>query len=232
MMEPTPYRPSVPFRRTPRSTQNHHHSATAAASSIAVARAPSRDKRRAPMAVTMGSRPTGRRSPRRARLACAHSGHDRRIRGWRGAPATRGWPGDLRSSRGPTDPLRVRVLGRRAVHDVSIDLFGVNGAILASMRRASHAFDFFNIAQFKRDSAPASSIGGRGRGNLAEPRADRSSPRQRSPTLYSRPSRTPARMRRHSGTVASETGSRSGNPDRPQARKSTHLVSFRSLWRL
>jgi len=42
-----------------------------------------------------------------------------------GAPATRGRPGDLRSSRGPTDPLRVRVLGRRAVHDVSIDYYGV-----------------------------------------------------------------------------------------------------------
>ena len=82
----------------------------------------------------------------------------------RWAPTTRDWPGDLRSSRGPTDPLRVRVLGRRAVHDVSIDYYGVNGAILAPMRRTSHAFEFFNITQFKRDAAPASSIGGRGRG--------------------------------------------------------------------
>ena len=59
-----------------------------------------------------------------------------------------------------------------------------------------------------------------------------SDPRESRGALYSRPSRTPARMRRRRGTVASEAGSRSGNPHRPQARKSTHLVSFRSLWRL
>ena len=54
--------------------------------------------------MTIGSRPTGRRSPRRARLARARA-HDGRIRGRRGAPATRGWPGDLRSSRGPTEQV-------------------------------------------------------------------------------------------------------------------------------
>ena len=159
MMEPTPYRPSVPFRRTPRSAQNHHHSATAAAGSIAATRAPSRDKRRAPMdsddrgegrqgedlLVEVGSRAYAR----------THGG---RIRGRRGAPATRGWPGNLRSSRGPTDPLRVRVLGRRAIHDVSIDYCGVNGAILAPVRRASHTFDFFNFKQFDRSRKPTNGL--------------------------------------------------------------------------
>ena len=61
----------------------------------------------------------------------------------------------------PPTPSACEYWGRRAVHDVSIDYYGVNGAILAPMRRASHAFEFFNIAQFKRDAAPASSTGTR-----------------------------------------------------------------------
>ena len=59
----------------------------------------------------------------------------------------------------PPTPSACEYWGRRAVHDVSIDYYGVNGAILAPMRRASHAFEFFNIAQFKRDTAPVSSTG-------------------------------------------------------------------------
>ena len=73
-------------------------------------------------------------------------------------PATHGWPGDLHSSRGPTDPLRVRVLRRRAVHGVSIDVCGVNVAILAPMRRASHAFDFFHFKQFDRSRKPTNGL--------------------------------------------------------------------------
>ena len=151
MMEPTPYRPSVPFRRTQRSAQNHHHSATAAAGSIAATRAPSRDKRRAP---------TDSRhwvEADREKISSSRSARARTI--GRTAGGYEGGAGRRRRAAGlvtcapraaPPTPSACEYWGRRAVHDASIDVCGINGAILAPMRRASHAFNFFNFKQFDR----------------------------------------------------------------------------------
>lgn len=151
MMEPTPYRPSVPFRRTPRSAQNHHHSATAAASSIAATRVPSRDKRRAPMdsddRVEADRETISSSSSARARLLGRTTG------GYEGGAGRRRRAAGLVTCApraAPPTPSACEYWGRRAVHDVSIDYYDVNGAILAPMRRASHAFDFFNFKQFDR----------------------------------------------------------------------------------
>ena len=150
MMEPTPYRPSVPFRRTPRSAQNYHHSATAAAGSIATTRAPSRDKRRAPM--DSGHLVEADRekisSSRPARVCGRTAG------GYEGGAGRRRRAAGLVTCApraAPPTPSACEYWGRRAVHDVSIDVCGVNGAILAPMRRASHVFDFFNVKQLARD---------------------------------------------------------------------------------
>lgn len=151
MMEPTPYRPSVPFRRTPRSAQNHHHSATAAAGSIAATRAPSRDKRRAPMDSD------DRGEADREKISSSSSARVRTL--GRTAGGYEGGAGRRRRAAGlvtcapraaPPTPSACEYWGRRAVHDASIDVCGINGAILAPMRRASHAFNFFNFKQFDR----------------------------------------------------------------------------------
>ena len=146
-MEPRPSRPSIPFggRRDRLSTT--------------IAQRPRRAARRPQVPRCMGSDgPHGQHitSGRLQRDNLLVEGgarlraYDGRVRGRRGATTPSGWPGDLGSSRGPTDPLRVRVLGRRAVHDVSIDVCGENGVILAPVRCASHVFVFFNFAQFER----------------------------------------------------------------------------------
>lgn len=85
-----------------------------------------RDHPRAPTPLRLpgGTRGSRQRKDLLVQLGARTGGLARggRVRGRRGAAATRAGPGDPRSSRGSADSPRVRVLGRRAIHVFSIEV--------------------------------------------------------------------------------------------------------------
>ncbi len=158
MMEPTPYRPSIPFRRTPRSAQNHHHSATAAAGSIAATRVPSRDKRRAPMdsddGVEADREKISSSSSDRARTLGRTTG------GYEGGAGRRRRAAGLVTCapRAAPPPPSACEYWEGERYTMSPSTCGMNGAILASMRRASYPFPFSHFTLFDRGNKSTNSL--------------------------------------------------------------------------